>query len=214
MPRSWTTVEQKAWLETKIAGFADARTRGRSTAYAKAVHHAFAEVWPELDELFAHRTSQRPINLSPGDVEELRIYQRKRGVQILSWLQRNSTQRGRLANRAVRVLLRNHGPRRRRTYQLGEVYNKLYPEKVNAVYQERKVDGLSRGQRLNLIKKISEELLEDETDEVKEEVEREQDKRRDELDTKSESIDNGEAGGLDELTLQQLVDQLATQLWL
>ncbi|TFK60995.1 hypothetical protein BDN72DRAFT_863943 [Pluteus cervinus] len=208
MPRTWTTVEQRAWLETKVSGFVDARTRGRSTAYAKGVHHAFAKIWPELDELFAQRINQRPINLTANEAEDLKVYKRKRAVQILNWLQRNSTQRGRRANRAVKVLLRNHAPRRQRTYQLGEVYNKLYPEKVNTVYQERKDESLSKGQRLNLIKKISEELLEDETEEVKEEVEREQAKRRNELDARLESINSGEAVDLDELTIQQYIDAL------
>ncbi len=56
--------------------------------------------------------------------------------------------------------------------------------------------------------------MEDETDKVKEEVEREQAKRHSELDARLESINSGEAVDLDELTLQQVVDQLAIQLWL
>ncbi|TFK60095.1 hypothetical protein BDN72DRAFT_905269 [Pluteus cervinus] len=208
MPRTWTTVEQKGWLGTKVAGFIDARARGRSTAYAKSIHHSFSEIWPELDALFVHRTGDRPINLNAAELDELKAYKKKRGLQIFQWLQRNSTQRGRLANRAVKVLMRNHGPRRRRTYQLGEIYNKLYPERVSAVYQERKVEGLSRGQRLNLIKKISDELLEGETDEVKEEVLTEQVKRRDELDVMVNGLNSTDEVDLDEMTLQQYIDQL------
>ncbi|TFK60483.1 hypothetical protein BDN72DRAFT_939921 [Pluteus cervinus] len=208
MPRSWTTDEQRVWLETKLPDFISARSRGRSTAYAKGVHHSFSQNWPDIEALFEERfrTEPHPLNLSTEDLVKLQTFKKKRAA-IQSWLQRNSTQRGRTANRAVRALLRNSAPRRRRAYQLGEVYNKLYPEKVSAVYQERKVEGLSRGQRLNLIKKISDELLEAETDEVKEEVEMEQDKRRGELDALA-NAHNGTTADLDELTLQQYINQL------
>ncbi|TFK72668.1 hypothetical protein BDN72DRAFT_855359 [Pluteus cervinus] len=209
MPKTWTTAPQAAWLETKLPGFVDARTRGRSTAYAKGVHHSFSELWPELDDLFETKAGQPPINLNALGPSELAVYKKKRGAQINSWLQRHSTQRGRLANRAVKQLLRNHAPRRRRAYQTSEVYNKMYPEKVNAVYQERKVEGLSRGKRLNLIKKISDELFANETDEVKELVEKEKEKRRSELEATLNPI-NGDGGevDLDDLTIQQYIDQL------
>ncbi|TFK60901.1 hypothetical protein BDN72DRAFT_864018 [Pluteus cervinus] len=207
MPKTWTTIEQKDWLHTKIPGFIDARARGRSTAYAKGVHRSFSEIWPEIDTLFKERTSTRPINLNAADVGELQAYKKKRSVQIHTWLQRNSTQRGRLANRAVKALLRNSAPRRKRAYQLGEIYNKLYPENVAAVYQERKTEDLTKGQRLNLIKKISEELLEGETEEVKALVEQEQDKRRDQLEVLAKG-NGATTAELDDLTLQQYINQL------
>ncbi|TFK59623.1 hypothetical protein BDN72DRAFT_905671 [Pluteus cervinus] len=200
MPATWTTDEQKAWMFTKIPGFIEARGRSRSTAYAKGVHKAFSDSWPEVDALGL--TPGQDGRLSAADEEALQLFKKKRG-KILAWLQRNSTQRGRMANRAVKHLMASHGVKRRRTYQPGELYNKLYPEKVAATYQERKQEGMTRGQRLNLIKKISDELLEEETEEIKQEVAEEQVKRREELNKTFNESDIEDA--MDELTRQEFV---------
>ncbi|TFK63619.1 hypothetical protein BDN72DRAFT_861986 [Pluteus cervinus] len=199
MPKHWTTVEQKAWLTTKLPGFVEARGRSRSTAYAKGVHRAFSEQWPEVDEM-------TPVQVPNKAWDDALLALKKKRSGILTWLQRNSTQRGRLANTAVKLLLRNKGIKRRRAYQPGEIYNKLYPDNVNAVYQERKVEGLTKGQRLNLIKKISDELYEAETEEVKEEVAEEQVKSREALRV---VLDDDEVeAALDEVTRQEYVDEL------
>ncbi|TFK59935.1 hypothetical protein BDN72DRAFT_905402 [Pluteus cervinus] len=212
MPATWTTNEQKAWLFTKVPGFVEARGRSRSTAYAKGVHKAFSDIWPEVDPppTPTHSPTEdgKPGSVAPlfpEDDEVLRALRLKRG-KILAWLQRNSTQRGRMANRAVKHLMNVHGVKRRRTYQPGEVYNKLYPTRVAAVYEDRKVEGMTRGQRLNLIKKISDELLEEETEDVQEEVANEQVKRREEL---NKTFDDSDVeAAMDELTRQEYIDGL------
>ncbi|TFK61210.1 hypothetical protein BDN72DRAFT_863773 [Pluteus cervinus] len=209
MGRRWTTQKQRAFLLTKVKGFIEARARGRSTAYAKSIHKSFSERWPEQDELFPPgKAGARKLN--PRQLDELEAFKENRRTQVLTWLQRNSAQRGRLTGRAVQLLVRKHRVKRKRAYQAGEIYNLLYHDKVHAAYLERKTEGLTSGKRLNLLRKISDELLENETDEVKEEVAAKQAEKKKELTDKLDAPEVDEV--LAEVTAQEYIEDLPAVL--
>ncbi|TFK57883.1 hypothetical protein BDN72DRAFT_919356 [Pluteus cervinus] len=174
MPRRCFSKEQQDMLHTRIPGFIDAQGRGRGKAYARAIHAEFSKRWPEREELFPGR---RKIKCSEEAAVQV-LKEKKEG--------RNSGKRGRLTGRAIQQLVRKHHNKRKRALQSGEIYGQLYGEKISAVYQERKTPNLSRGERLNLRRKIASELLEGESEEVKQEVEAEREKKKDELHTEQD----------------------------
>ncbi|TFK60710.1 hypothetical protein BDN72DRAFT_501071 [Pluteus cervinus] len=176
MPRRCFSKEQQDMLHTKIAGFIDAQGRGRGKAFARAIHAEFSKRWPEREELFPGRRK-----ITCKEDAAVQVLKEKKEGQIYSYMQRNSGKRGRLTGRAIQQLVRKHHNKRKRALQSGEIYGQLYPEKVSVVYQERKTPNLSRGERLNLRRKITSELLEGESEEVKQEVEAEREKKKDEL---------------------------------
>ncbi|TFK59706.1 hypothetical protein BDN72DRAFT_864939 [Pluteus cervinus] len=201
MPATWTSAEQKEFLQTKVQGFIEARGIGRGTRYAKSVHAEFSQRWSERDHLFPAEDGKPPRALTKAEEKSLDT------LQILTWLQRNAAPRSRLATKAARRLLNRHRPKRKRIYQAGEIYTKLYSEKVNAVYQERKVEGLSNGARLNLIRKIAEELLDGETDEVKAKIAQKQLEQRDQLSATADAQSDDDVE-LDDVSRDKLILEL------
>ncbi|TFK59262.1 hypothetical protein BDN72DRAFT_865299 [Pluteus cervinus] len=204
MPKRCFDKDQLAMLQTKVGGFLDAQSRGRGKAYARAVHSEFSKRWPEREELFPGRRK-----IKPEEEAKIQLLREKKEGQILSWLHRSSAPRGRLTGRAIQHLVRKHRNKRKRAYQPGEVYNQLYPAKVNAVYEEQKTPDLSRGQRLNLIRKIANELLEGESEEVKEEVKEAREKKRNELHAEQDVDSDLEAAAENaDSTLQEYIEDL------
>ncbi|TFK58988.1 hypothetical protein BDN72DRAFT_865518 [Pluteus cervinus] len=201
MPRRCFTKEQQGVLHTKLPGFIDAQGRGRGKAYVRAIHAEFSKRWPEQEELFPGR---RKINCG----EELAVQALKEKREG-----RNSGKRGRLTGRAIQQLVRKHKNKRKRTLQSGEIYSQLYAEKVSAVYQERKTPNLSRGARLNLRRKIATELLEGESEEVKEEVEAEREKNKDGLHAEQDVDGDLDAATDDpKAAAQEYIDDLPAML--
>ncbi|TFK60234.1 hypothetical protein BDN72DRAFT_864529 [Pluteus cervinus] len=204
MPKRCFDKDQLAMLQTKVGGFLDAQSRGRGKAYARAVHSEFSKRWPEHEELFPGRRK-----IKAEDEAKVQLLREKKEGQILSWLHRSSAPRGRLTGRAIQQLVRKHRNKRKRAYQPGEVYNQLYPAKVNAAYEEQKTPDLSKGQRLNLIRKIANELLENESEEVKEEVRAEREKKKNELHAEQEVDSDLEAAAENaDSTTQEYIEDL------
>ncbi|TFK58900.1 hypothetical protein BDN72DRAFT_865589 [Pluteus cervinus] len=165
---------QKVMLRTKVTGFIDARSRGRSKAHARSVHAEFSKLWPEKEELYPTEPGAPPRQLTPKQKAKVQALIEKR-------FKRNSSKRGRAVSKAVKVLMRGHR-KRRRAPQASEAYIKLYPAKVQAVYLERKGDQkMTNGVRLNFLRKIAEELLAEEPEEILTKVATKQQAMRDAL---------------------------------
>ncbi|TFK61237.1 hypothetical protein BDN72DRAFT_863752 [Pluteus cervinus] len=174
MPVYWTNLEQRVFLATKIAGAIEACKLGRSTRYAKSVHREFSECWPERDALLPRGADGALILTAEVSPAALKAEVKKRERQVTQWLQRNAFTDGRKSSRgAVTQLLDKYRNKSKRLNQEGEMYVKLYPEKVSAAFQVRKdeIDDIeSSGARLNFHRKIAKEMFLEETDEVQEEV--------------------------------------------
>ncbi|TFK59302.1 hypothetical protein BDN72DRAFT_905978 [Pluteus cervinus] len=195
--------------QTKLPGFNEARSRGRSKAYARAVHSEFSKLWPEREELYPTEPGAPKCVLKPRQERKVQKLIEARFGQIYSWLQRNSNKRGRTTGRAVKVLMRGHR-KRRRAPQASEAYLRLYPNKVNAHYEDRKGDAkMTNGARLNLLRKIATELMATESEEVLTKVAKKQQEMRDARDAETNAqVDND----LQKSALQEYVEEMPALL--
>lgn len=181
MPIYWTTKEQREWLNTKASEYLNARARNNTSRFVKSVHTEFSKKWPEREILFPTPVGQEPVELTADKQRELdeftlkrfnvcvpilhynQTYQDFMVQQLVTWFQRNALPDGRRSSRKACTTLINKYRKRSRQYQSGEMYGKLYPDRVQVEFNKHTagaLEKLTNGEVLNLRRKIAAELWE------------------------------------------------------
>ncbi|KAJ7157657.1 hypothetical protein C8R43DRAFT_1125328 [Mycena crocata] len=207
-PHRWTTDEPFEFLASQIAKYFHEQTQGTQISFFKKLDEAWLRRWPEEANLGlpAHESG---VPLGEADALRLATAIEKRknvsaagGRQLRVWFRNNAkppatrevgavpkaTQADSLAGGIWRDTSRHRDP------QLVEIYQKQYPDRVDAALAEAGFDTLRRthlewmpqdgepdkktktilrqeaGERLRMRRAASRKAFDDETDEIKDKV--------------------------------------------
>ncbi|KAF9540523.1 hypothetical protein CPC08DRAFT_730959 [Agrocybe pediades] len=179
MPTPWTTKEQLAWLNLRKSDYIEAQKTGRSTTFLTLLKEQWFVEFPAFQECFPEK--QPNEKLTEKEEKKLGNHITKRKKQIDRWYPWHTighkTPRGSNIAGYMKIL-RNQSKKRERAPQEIEVYMKLYPEKVSAAYEAGPNKFRKGVDVANAKRSIARKLLEEESAEVKEEVQAEVDSER------------------------------------
>ncbi|TFY57514.1 hypothetical protein EVJ58_g6971 [Rhodofomes roseus] len=191
-PQRWTTEEQFQWLVSWGSSFRQHREAGTLSRFWPEVGREWFKVFPERNTLY-------PDFHGPLTEDEAAALDKaigNRAKRLRNWFNNKNGQKARRAESA-RVDLNILKPRGRRALQATEVYSrKYYKDRVKPLVDDALKSGdYDKTARLNLIKRLTRETYEDESPEIKAEVEAEVLAARQEL---VESSDEGGDGDNEE----------------
>ncbi|KAG5634207.1 hypothetical protein H0H81_002887 [Sphagnurus paluster] len=164
--KKWTSDDQREWLETKLMGFLEARSKGKVANFLRAVCEDWFTLWPERD-----------LIVSCGDNNEdtqcLANAIKARKEQIHQWLLRNVRKETRSSaldfKKLMHIVDKGRSTVRKRKYQPVEVYQKYFGDKVSDTLKEAfdKGEVSTRGERMGLRRKVCTKAFEDEEEDIR-----------------------------------------------
>ncbi|EMD36393.1 hypothetical protein CERSUDRAFT_74373 [Gelatoporia subvermispora B] len=174
-PPKWATEVQLLWLRSHVPMFREHQANGTVRAFWPFIRHEWFSSFPEWSVVFGPESDRTPDNLTQGErvVYAGAIELRKR--QIYNWY---NNYQGDLGRRAMQVrplsawlLKMCLRPRGQRAPQLVEYYSQhYYDSRVKPFVQDELKACLARGERPNriaVIKRVTRERFEKETDEFR-----------------------------------------------
>ncbi|KIK33854.1 hypothetical protein CY34DRAFT_98909 [Suillus luteus UH-Slu-Lm8-n1] len=211
----WTTKVQYTWLQERLPEYIQQSTGDKDfTCFWPSIHKYWFKTWPERKILFPDIPSDVPLTdeqtKQEGQAEKRRI------VQLATWFRwrTNASKKNRSLKKEQTVFDAALLPKTR-AKSVEEIYmGMVYEEQIKPLVEAEREAGniTTSGHRMALGRKFSKELLEDESDEVKEEVRKRYDEQikgskgkvdllEDEGDDNDENDPDAIAKGIDELPI-------------